>query len=94
MDDQLAKLFDDASKLKNCSIKAGTPAITIGAAVGALVANRVQHWLDDSFRTNLEADKKLLSLIPNDYNSDQLRMIPESTLDDLISLRKKALIRL
>ena len=81
-----AELFNDANKLKICSVKVGTPAITVGAIIGAIAARQVQNWLD-GFKHNLEDEKRFMSQIYKDPNLSRPGLISTSTLAELITLR-------
>jgi Na+/glutamate symporter len=86
MSNNYAELFKDANKLKICSVKVGTPAITVGAVIGAIVGRHVQNWLD-GFRHNLEDEKRFMNQMRKDPNLYRTRLIATSTLAELIALR-------
>jgi hypothetical protein len=86
MSNNYAELFNDANKLKICSVKVGTPAITVGAVIGAIVGRQVQNWLD-GFRHNLEDEKRFMNQMRKDPNLSRTRLIATSTLAELIALR-------
>ena len=70
-------------------VRMGTPAITVGAVMGALVGNAVQRYLDDSFHKDLRTEKVLINSARelNSIQDQDNTVIPN--IDHLLAQREK-----
>ncbi|MCH2231623.1 MAG: hypothetical protein MK105_14900 [Crocinitomicaceae bacterium] len=89
--EQVSKLIKKYEASSQFYIRMGTPAITVGAIVGALAANAVQKWLDDGFHTHLKTEKALIHSARESNSIQEQDNIVMPNISNLLVQREKFL---